>query len=129
MILFEYVHRGKGALTEWRAGLQTVQQAQLDGKTDLLEVSNRIELLPGLVIGPIRRSRRIYKLQIGAKVRLRPLLCKGPRDKLQELTFLVGATERDFKFDPPRAQETAEARLLEVESDLTKRIPYETPTP
>jgi len=126
VILYEFVHGGSGVLTKWRNGLEKAQRAQLDNKTDMLEVASP-ELLPGLVAGPIRKHPHIYKLQAGRKVRLRPLLCKGPKDKVAEITFLAGATERDWKLDPANAPEVAEARRIDLEANPNKRKSYETP--
>jgi len=79
------------------------------------------DLVPGLLEGPIRGHPHIYKLKIGGKIRLRPLLCKGPIDNNKELTFLMGATERDYKWDPPNALVVAEARRQEIISNPERR--------
>lgn len=120
------------ALTDWRDELPIVQQAQLDEKTLFLEgQANYDEIPPRIVVGPIRYKGTsypgIYKLQIGGKVAMRPLLCRGPQRKQIELTFLIGATERDTWFSPKTAPETAKRHLDDITSDNRRRRRYATP--
>lgn len=84
--------------------------------------------MPGLIAGPIKHMPNIYKLQVGGKVRLRPLLCRGPVNKNAELTFLVGATERDGLFHPPGVKALAEERLKKLIADPKLRKRYEIPS-
>lgn len=132
MILFEWIDRRRlGVLTRWRAGLQPAQRAQLDQKTLLLEQTEP-ENLPGLWAGPITdrgvKCPRIYKLRIGGKVRLRPLLCRGPlaRDRAA-LTFLAGAQERGGRFRPEGAPRRAIERRTGLISGRDRRRRYEVP--
>jgi hypothetical protein len=137
MILFEWTGgRGRpldGALTSFRAKLPVVQRAQLDAKTLVMENVDGFDQVPGLV-GPIRdRGRRVphvYKLQVGGKVRLRPLLCKGPLqadNHYAVITFLVGAKERDNRFQPRSAPAKAVERRIELITGRALRRQYETP--
>ena len=84
--------------------------------------------MSGLIAGPIKGYKHIHKLKIGGKVRLRPLLCRGPEDAEQELTLLAGATERDFAYDPPGAPATAEANRLALVMDGKRRRVYDPET-
>ena len=93
----------------------------LNRRLKALEDETEHGLIPGLVEGPIRGFRHIYKLKIGGKVRLRPLLCKGPIDNENELTLLMGATERDYRYDPFNAPSTAENRRQEIMVDIRRR--------
>ena len=93
----------------------------LNRRLKALEDETERGLMPGLIDGPIKGYPHIYKLKIGGKVRLRPLLCKGPIDPDTELTLLFGATERDWKFDPEDAPVIAETRRLEILSDGRRR--------
>lgn len=111
-----------GALTAWRARLQRADQARLDAKLAMLAVADNLEDLPNLV-GPIRvggkrgkPAQGIFKLRVTTpSLQLRPLFCK--RQPPNALVFLVGATERDGKFDPKNAPDTALKRREDV---LTK---------
>ena len=76
--------------------------------TSLEEVHH--SALPGLIAGTWPQHPEIRKLQLGGKVRLRPLLCTGPFDKLHELTFLIAAYERNGKYDPKGAPKKADRR-------------------
>ena len=53
-----------------------------------------------------------------------PLLCRGTKDLDAELTLLVGATERDGRFEPLNAPEKADSRREEIVDDDTFRQPY-----
>lgn len=119
--LYDYVdHRGVNHLAAWSRSLDSKYRAMLHRRLKALEETEP-SLVPGLVEGPIRGHPHIYKLKIGGKVRLRVLLCKGPIDNNKELTFLMGATERDYKWDPPNAPTIAEARRQEIISNLGRR--------
>jgi hypothetical protein len=129
--LFDYAGKDPiGEVRAWRDRLQVAQQAQLDQKLDVLARADN-EMLPGLIAGPLRvkgvKYPHIYKLQIGGKVRLRPLLCRGPFDADKEITLLVGATERDGKFDPAGAPDQAVVRREEIKNDARLRKSYEFP--
>ncbi len=138
MILYEWMagreKTGDGALMKFRSKLPVAQRAQLDLKTALLEQTDSLDVLPGLIVGPIKVKGRpiphIYKLQVGGKVRLRPLLCRGPMpsdDKSRALTFLIGAKERDREFAPRNAPEKAPERRGDLVEKRAKRRRYETP--
>lgn len=111
-------------MTEWRSGLEKAQQAQLDNQTDLLERAD-VSLLPGLMAGPIAPYSHIFKLQIGGKIRLRPLLCRGPVNAKTELTLLLGAKEVNRRWEPLGAPESAETRRMELVGNLRRRQPYD----
>lgn len=140
MIIYDYVGaRGsakvkqghspiKGEVRTWRDNQQVPQRIQFDEKLDSL-ASAGPELLPGLIAGPLRikgkgKFPHIYKLQMGGKIRLRPLLCRGTKDFNAEVTLLIGATERDGQFEPLNAPEKADSRRQEILDDDTFRQPY-----
>ncbi len=139
MIVYDYTgqHRAPGVdlrsglVREWRDGLETAQKAQFDEKLRTLKKAGESILFPGLIAGPIKvkgvRFPHIYKLQIGGKIRLRPLLCRGPKDKDEELTFLVGAYEIGGKFDPKNAPDIAQKRHKAITEDPDLRRLYEFP--
>ena len=138
MIVYDYVGKEskeddpppKGAVRVWRDRLAVAQRAQLDQKLTMLSGA-AVDLLPGLIAGPLsikgKKYAHVYKLQIGGKVRLRPLLCKGPADPNRELTLLVGAFERGGELDPISAPQTAVERRQEVIDNVKLRKPYRFP--
>lgn len=128
MILYEYVNRrGRGVFTEWRRSLQTAQQAQLDQKLDQLGQVDDPEILPDILAGT-REEKHIFKLKLGGKVRLRPMVCRGPLDQKREITLLYPAYERDWHYDPPNAPARAEQRRQEILADPSRRRLYEPPS-
>ena len=141
VILYEYVRGGvsrqareegpppvrRGILTEWMAQLKDKgndDYAHMEHALDRLGQAKPSDL-PGILRGTTPQTRQIYKLQLGGKVRLRPLWCRGPMDKTTELTFLFPAYERNGVFDPPDAPGQAENRRLQIIGDPTKRRLYE----
>jgi len=56
---------------------------------------------------------------------MRPMLCRGPIDNEAEYTFLLGATEKDWKL-PTGAKEQADKRRTIVINDPARRTPYGT---
>lgn len=137
MILWEWVrvedlHGDQGgALSEWRSGMPGTERALLDSKIGVLAATKNPALLPNFMVGPIsvrgRKFPEIYKLKIGGKVRLRPLLCKGPINKELDITFLFGAYERNGVFDPQDAPATATKRLNLLLERKAGRRRYEPP--
>src|SRR5437879_4954149 len=115
--IYEYVSpRGRGAISDdWRPAQQVPQQAALDNDLKRIEQVG-LDALPGLIVGPLRGYRHLYKLSIGGKIRLRPILCKGPQDKNGEITLLLGAVERDGTLVPADALEKAERRRQQIEN-------------
>ena len=131
--MYEWVSdRNEGALTGWRHGLEKTDKALIDAKTLMLETAADFDSLPGFIAGPIQVGGRkypgIYKIQMGRKIALRPLLCRGTEDNWKQLTFLIGAREQNRKFDPRSAPETAEKRRQDLLDGLASRRKYETPS-
>ncbi len=109
-----------------------MERALLDQKIEQLEKVDDPNQLPGLLVGTGEKKRKkktpqIFKLQIGGKIRLRPMVCKGPSDPNREITLLYPALERDFKLVPRDAPERAEQRRQEILADPRRRRPYEPP--
>lgn len=120
-VLYDYVdRRGINQFQIWTENLEKNYRGMLHRRLQAVEATEP-GLITGLIVGPIRGYPHIYKLQIGGKVKLRPLLCKGPADTLGELTLLMGATERDFRWEPDDAPGTAELRRQEILADPTRR--------
>ena len=75
-----------------------------------------------LLAGPI--YKKIYKLVIHGDVMLRPMLCRGPVNNDQEYTFLIGATERDWKLSTGSKEQADQRRAIVLNNPL-RRTPYE----
>jgi len=105
--------------------LQNAQRLQLDQFLDRLEDIKDATLAREVMAGPITKD--IYKLRIGGKVRLRPMVCFGPCNPGEELTLLCPATERDGKLDPGDAPETAQIYRKAILSDARRRRPLDRP--
>lgn len=124
-LLYDYLdRRGENVFKVWTNNLQSGYRGMLKRRIKALEETER-GLIPNLIDGPLRKYQHIYKLRVGGKVRLRPLLCKGPIEKDTELTFLIGATERDFVFDPLHAPQTADDRRQEIIGDPRRRCTHD----
>ena len=123
--LYDYVDaRGINQIERWTKNLESGYRGMLNRKLRALQDDDERGLVPGLIEGPIKHHRHIYKLKAGGKVRLRPLLCKGPVDNDSELTLLIGATERDYVFDPPDAPDRADIRRGEIINDNRRRCSH-----
>lgn len=130
MIIYEYVDRqGNGEISEWRKHLQKAQRAQLDVKIRLLLQIDDLDMLPGILVGTGQKNREsktphIFKLQIGEKIRLRPMVCIGPPGGI---TLLLRAVEMNWKLEPRNAPELAELRRQEIIANPGRRRIYEQP--
>jgi hypothetical protein len=102
-------------------------RALLNSKLDFLERMG-FDLAHGtkLLGGPVNKQGHIYKLVVHGDVMLRPMLCKGPPEhRLDEVTLLEGAIEKDWKYHPPDAPERAAKNRLEIERDGRRRGAHE----
>ena len=96
---------------------------RLNRKLKALE-DNDPGLLPNLISGPIKGHPHIYKIKLGGRLALRPLLCRGPINNNAELTLLIGATEKGFQWEPRNAPETAEVRRQEIMNNSQRRCDH-----
>lgn len=121
--LFDYTsENGNNEIKEWTNGLQKTDRAKLNAKLDMLTKHGH-ELFPHVLTDTPTPS--IQKLRVKGKVQLRPMLCKGPIDNEKEYTLLIGATERDSKFVPDKADQTANQRKQIIIKNPTRRCPHE----
>jgi hypothetical protein len=99
----------------------TAQIAAFQDKIDTLE-ANGPEMVPGF-ISETPVAKDIYKMKIkgnkGMK-QLRPMCCRGPFGP-SEYTILLGAVEKDRALIPKDAIERAQANLVELKADPTRR--------
>lgn len=124
-LLYDYIDaRNINDFQKWTQCLESRYRAMLNRKLKALEDETERGLLPGLIDGPLKGHPHIYKLRLGGRVRLRPMLCKGPVNNDTELTLLIGATERDSKFDPINAPVLAVARRDEIINDIKRRCKH-----
>jgi len=102
--IYDYVHPTHGNLMRpWCDRLQAKEKAKLDFKVDALE-KHGTDLIPGMVAPT--GTPAIFKLKVQGVVKLRPMLCEGPRDKVS-FTFLIGAKEVQWQYEPADAPAVA----------------------
>ena len=120
--IYDYVHPADGNLMRhWSAKLQKKEKVKLDFKIDALE-QHGTELIPGMVAPTGVPS--IFKLKVQGQVKLRPMLCAGPGDSAS-FTFLIGAKEIQFEYDPAGAPDTAAIYRNDLISNPRRREPHE----
>lgn len=121
--LFDYTDRnGNNDIKAWTLGLQKTQRAKLNVKLDML-AEHGLELFPHVLTDT--PTSGIQKLRVKGNVQLRPMLCKGPINNENEFTLLIGATERDFRFVPDKADEKANDRKTIIIENPNRRCPHE----
>lgn len=112
--------KGRNVITEWGRQQTTRDQAKLDQKFDrLAQIDFALASGTKLLVGPIDKQKHIYKMKIRGDVQLRPMLCKGPVDKGNEYTLLIGAIEKGSKLRPSAAE--AEKHRAILVSDPRRR--------
>ncbi|MFZ4504467.1 MAG: hypothetical protein ACOYM1_11005 [Methylovulum sp.] len=121
--LFDYADKnGNNDIKAWTLGLQKTQRAKINAKLDMLA-----KLGPGLIPHVLTDTPTagIQKLRVKGNVQLRPMLCKGPINNENEFTLLIGATERDSRFAPDKADEKANDRKNIIIENPNRRCPHE----
>jgi hypothetical protein len=124
--LYEFLDtRGRGVIEVWLKDKRFSKEAiaRLNQKIDLLEQSGP-QLSPKLFAGT--KGRHIFKLKVKApKMQLRPLFCRGPLSTSTEFTLLLGAVERNNKFDPVDAPARAADNRQTILNDPQRRRLHE----
>jgi hypothetical protein len=130
MTLWTFVSEsGRDMLADWAGELRlpTRVRAAIDQKADVLR-QQPFEILihTNLLAGPIAKQRHIYKLRVNGDIAVRLMLCKGPLERDDGYTILLGAVERDGKLVPADAPERASLnRELVLKSPRERRKFYE----
>jgi hypothetical protein len=120
--IYDYEHPQRGNLMAgWSARLQKKEKAKLDMKVDALAMHG-LGLIPGM-LAPTGTSS-IFKLRVAGKVALRPMLCEGPSDQ-ETFTFLLGAIEVQWEYDPPNAPQTAAEYRNDLIANPSRRCLHE----
>jgi hypothetical protein len=110
--IYDYVHPAQGNLMKkWSVGLQKKERARLNSKIDALAMHGA-DLIPG-IIAPTG-TPNIFKLKAQGQVKLRPMVCEGPGRGEAVFTFLLGAKEISWEYDPVNAPSLA----AEIRNDL-----------
>jgi len=121
--LFDYTDsNGKNNIKEWTLGLEKIQRAKFNAKLDMLALHGS-ELFPHVLTDT--PTSGIQKLRVKGNAQLRPMLCKGPINNEKEFTLLIGATERDSRLVPDKADEKANERKQMIIKDPTRRCFHE----
>lgn len=106
----------------WSMGLQKKERAKLNAKIDALEMYGT-DLIPG-ILSPTGVAS-IFKLKAQGQVKLRPMVCEGPGMGESAFTFLIGAKEISWKYDPPQAHKIASGVRDELIAHPDRRTPHE----
>jgi len=121
--LFDYIDKnGNNDIKAWTLELEKSQRAKLNAKLDMLERLGT-ELFPHVLTDT--PTPGIQKLRIKGNVQLRPMLCKGPINNENEFTLLIGATERDSRLVPDKADEKANDRKKIIIENPNRRCLHE----
>jgi len=121
--LFDYTDKyGNNDIKAWTLTLEKPQRAKLNAKLDML-AQHGLELFPHVLTDT--PTPGIQKLRVKGNVQLRPMLCQGPINNGNEFTLLIGATERDSRFVPDKADEKADDRKKMIIANPNRRCPHE----
>lgn len=121
--LFDYTDtNGINVIKAWTLKLEKTQRAKLNAKLDMLAMLGS-ELIPHVLTDT--PTPGIQKLRVKGNVQLRPMLCKGPINNENEFTLLIGATERDSRFVPDKADEKANDRKKIIIENPNRRCLHE----
>lgn len=120
-------------IAEWsRDDVQPAQQARLNVKLGAIEIDRNNEGggvdKPHWVSGPIKRYPNLYEVKVSGNakgVNTRLIVCRGPQNPRAEITLLYGAQEKDGKWVPRNALETASTRYDRLCADARLRCPHE----
>ena len=111
---------GNSVILEWINGIPDVQ-----ARADIHTLIRTLELIDRPSRRDLKRLTRgtckgLLELRVTThNVQYRPLGFYGPGRA--QVTLLIGATERDRKFSPSNACETAKKRLAQVAADARGR--------
>lgn len=112
-------NNGDGVVSEW--DLPSEIRAKLEQKLHMLpaaevDKSGKVNLPFGLIAGPgVWEQEWIYKLKIGGRQAIRPMLCLGPANRESEWTVLARAREQD---GDTREQKAAAARAAKRRQEI-----------
>jgi phage-related protein len=114
---------GRNDIYKWAKGFSNERRGKFEEKLDVLRkhgVNVPKDLLAYL-------GNDIYKLKVQGKPQLRPLLCRGVKDKnLEEFTIFIGVTEENGELRPKDAIDQARKRLAELLENPDQRCEHET---
>ncbi len=121
--IYDYVDPVVGNLIKaWSMGLQKKERAKLNAKIDALAMHGS-ELIPG-ILSPTGVPS-IFKLKIQGRVKLRPMLCEGPGQGELAFTFLLGAKEVSWDYEPSDAPKMAAQLRADLIAHPERRIEHE----
>lgn len=118
--------RGENVIQRWLQGLPPSARNSVKAK-----MTTRIEYLE---VTPVFRPPHardlhgecagLFEIRFKSNVQYRPLACYGP-DTAKEVTLLMGATEREGRFEPPGACLTALRRKALIFADRRHVCPHD----
>jgi hypothetical protein len=121
--VYDYVHPVEGNLMKsWSLGLQKKERAKLNSKIDALSMHGA-DLIPG-ILAPTG-TPNIFKLKAQGQVKLRPMVCEGPGVGEAAFTFLLGAKEISWDYDPRDAPNLAADIRNDLREHPERRVEHE----
>ncbi|MGB7601959.1 MAG: hypothetical protein WBM24_16750 [Candidatus Sulfotelmatobacter sp.] len=109
-------------MKKWSIGLQKKERAKLNSKIDALALHGA-DLIPG-ILAPTG-TPNIFKLKAQGQVKLRPMVCEGPGKDEVAFTFLLGAKEISWDYDPLNAPILAAHIRNDLLTHSDRRIGHE----
>src|SRR5580700_1618306 len=120
---YDYVHPVEGNLMKsWSLGLQKKERAKLNSKIDALSMHGA-DLIPG-ILAPTG-TPNIFKLKAQGQVKLRPMVCESPGVGEAAFTFLLGAKEISWDYDPRDAPNLAADIRNDLREHPERRVEHE----
>jgi hypothetical protein len=129
-LIYDYINeRGENEIAEWTRNLQKRERAKLRSK--LIMIAENGPNLPGLLLKT--EVEYIYKIKVQGNPKLRPMICFGPFNEIDEetkeecetVTLLVGAKEISWDFEPKGADIEAGIRRQIILHNRKRRTRHE----
>ena len=121
-LLWDFVKvNGRNDIQEWVEALSKADRIRLEHKLDYVAATEFSLVLKTKALAGVKHHGHIYKLRVMRESALRLMMCQGPIDMPGELTLLLGAEERDFKYVPRDAPALALERRDEVKKNPEQR--------
>lgn len=118
--------RGENVIQKWLQDLPPSVRKRVRAKMNTyiehLEVTSRFGM--PYVRDLHGECEGLFEIRFGMNVQYRPLACYGP-DTAKEVTLLMGATEREGRFEPPGACSTALRRKALIFADRRYVCPHD----
>src|SRR5437588_13044223 len=129
-LIYDYIsERGVNEIAAWTRSLQKRERAKLRSKLNMIAENGSD--LPGLLLKT--EVEYIYKIKVQGNPKLRPMICHGPFEEIDDetgeecetVTLLVGAKEISWEFEPKDADIEAGIRRQIILHNRKRRVKHE----